>query len=592
MMRRFIDRFNAHGLFIKMFIVMVVSIVSVSVLITFSTIRMSERLFMETFSITNSKVIHQIKSSFETFSYSIVTATNSVQQSETVKGFLTQYYPDSLTMSKAYYSMNQQMTWIDSYVDAYDVSINVTGFNGRKYSTSYAYWPISDEELEIHPITLNTLKEPKKLMYQYDYQSERDARIVASKALIEKSTGNIYGSMYIVIPEIEFKKFYANYTSYGNDVVVLDQSGVIVSSNQEGMIGQKAVELLEYAKEIEQSGLGFINVDVMGKNQIVLTEYLSPFDFYLVNLIDKQLVTQKLIDKKAIALISTGIVVVALLIVFLISRRLTKSLRRLVQQISNMAKYDFDHYVTDTGSYETRQLAQAFNYMLDELHDYVEKLIQTQKKQRNAELAALQQQINPHFLYNTLASVKFMVQQGNKEKAADTINALISLLQNAIGNVSETITVEQELANMKNYVFINQVRYGDRIKVNYFVSPDCLAFHLPKLIIQPFIENAFFHAFNIKTEGNIHILISQEKDSLVCEVVDNGDGMEVNPNQKLPKLDNKRKLFSGIGVRNVHDRIKLLYGEKYGVNISSELGEGTIVIIRLPLLESKDITSI
>ena len=113
MMRRFIDRFNAHGLFIKMFIVMVVSIVSVSVLITFSTIRMSERLFMETFSITNSKVIHQIKSSFETFSYSIVTATNSVQQSETVKGFLTQYYPDSLTMSKAYFSMNQQMTWID-----------------------------------------------------------------------------------------------------------------------------------------------------------------------------------------------------------------------------------------------------------------------------------------------------------------------------------------------------------------------------------------------------------------------------------------------------------------------------------------------
>ncbi len=93
-----------------------------------------------------------------------------------------------------------------------------------------------------------------------------------------------------------------------------------------------------------------------------------------------------------------------------------------------MAKYDFDHYVTETGSYETRQLAQAFNYMLDELHDYVEKLIQTQNKQRNAELAALQQQINPHFLYNTLASVKFMVQQGNKEKAADTINALISLL--------------------------------------------------------------------------------------------------------------------------------------------------------------------
>ena len=103
----------------------------------------------------------------------------------------------------------------------------------------------------------------------------------------------------------------------------------------------------------------------------------------------------------------------------------------LARQMSGITENNFDNYITVTGSYEIKELGHAYNYMLDELNEYVKKLIQTQKDQRNAELAALQMQINPHFLYNTLASVKILVQQGNKEKAAATINSLISLLQNS-----------------------------------------------------------------------------------------------------------------------------------------------------------------
>jgi len=201
---------------------------------------------------------------------------------------------------------------------------------------------------------------------------------------------------------------------------------------------------------------------------------------------------------------------------------------------------------------------------------------------------ALTNQINPHFLYNTLASIKIMVKQGNKEKAAEMINKLIALLQNTIGRISDTNTVEQELTNMKNYAFINQARYGEQIRVNYYIAPDCLSYELPKLIIQPFIENAFFHAFNKKTSGFIHIMIGQEGNILVCEIVDNGDGMETNLDKKLPNFKSKRQLFSGIGVKNVNERIKLLYGEAYGVEISSELGEGTKVRVSLPVIKSVD----
>jgi two-component system sensor histidine kinase YesM len=123
--------------------------------------------------------------------------------------------------------------------------------------------------------------------------------------------------------------------------------------------------------------------------------------------------------------------------------------------------------------------------------------------------------------------------------------------------------------------------------MNYFIAPDCLGCHLPKLIIQPFIENAFFHGFNAKAEGHIYFMASKEADALICEVVDNGDGFDMKADQGAENLkpSGKRQLFTGIGVRNVHERVQLLYGESYGVEINSQPGEGTRVKIRLPIIK-------
>lgn len=152
--------------------------------------------------------------------------------------------------------------------------------------------------------------------------------------------------------------------------------------------------------------------------------------------------------------------------------------------------------------------------------------------------------------------------------------------------MSETNTVEQEISNMKDYVYINQARYGSQIRVNFFVTPESLTYELPKLMIQPFIENAFFHAFNKKTSGFIHIMIGTQGDTLICEIVDNGDGMVIPSGKRLPTRQRNEQLRSGIGVRNVHERIEIMYGKAYGVEFSSSLGEGTKVKIRLPIIKS------
>lgn len=581
------NRFKHNNLFITMFLIAVLMIVIVSVTITWTTIRMSEQFFFEKFSITNSKVMNQVKESFESFNYSIIIASNNLLQSGNLKKILTEEGSNTEKMN-AIFTMSQQMKHIKSNLDAYEVEIIVTGNNGLSYATDRNYWPITDEELENSALTRNTFKSPKRLLYQYDHRPGQTSEagngnvIVASKALMDRLSGRIYGSMYFAIQEKDFRKFYSSYTTPGNNVVMADRQGVIVSSNLSKLIGKKDEKLVNYAAKIEKGSNEYIIGKFMGKDQIITMEYLPSFDMYLFNIIDKQKAVGDLINKKAIVLISMGIVFAALIIVFLASRRVTNSLSRLVKQIGNAPKHNFHQYVAVTGTYETRQIGNAFNSMLDELHDYVEKLVLAQKQQRNAELAALQQQINPHFLYNTLTSIKFMVQQGVKEETESVINALISLLQNTIGNVSETITVEQEVENLKNYVLINQKRYGDRIKVNYFVSPDCREYQIPKLILQPFIENSFFHGFNKKANGYINVLVWQEGDSLICEVVDNGDGMEVSAENKLPSTKRNQQLFSGIGVRNVHERIQLIYGEAFGVTISSDPGEGTKVRITLP----------
>ncbi|MCL6571692.1 MAG: sensor histidine kinase [Bacillus sp. (in: Bacteria)] len=576
------DRFKHNGLFIVMFSITVMMIITVSVTITLTTIRMSEQFFIERFSITNSKVMNQVKESFATFNYSVVIASNNLLQSGTIKRILTDEESNAEKMSSIY-NLGQQMKRIKSNLDAYEVGILVMGKNGLSYATDRSYWSITDAELKTSNIIDNTFKEPKKLIYQHDIREEKNSRfIVASRVLLERINGTVYGSMYFAIDESEFRKFFTSYTSPGNNVFVVDKQGVIVSSNQTKLIGEQEKDLVRYAAKIEKSSDHYIIENFMGKDQIILMEYLPSFDMYLFNVIDKEKAIGNLIDKKAIVLISMGIVFVALIIVFLASRRLTNSLSRLVKQIANTSKYNFHQHVSETGTYETRKIGNAFNSMLDELHEYVDQLVQSQKQQRNAELAALQQQINPHFLYNTLTSIKFMVLQGGKEETEATINALISLLQNTIGNVNETNTIMQEVANLKNYVLINQKRYGNRIKVNYFVASDCLEYQIPKLILQPFMENSFFHAFNQKDQGFINILVWQEGDSLICEVVDNGDGMEVSQDSSLPKMKRKQQLFSGIGVRNVHDRIQLIYGELYGVVITSGLGEGTKVRITLP----------
>ncbi|MFC6332236.1 sensor histidine kinase [Paenibacillus septentrionalis] len=599
-LRRLADKLKYHDLFIKMFSITLISIVTVALLTWIVMIRMSEQVFMDTFSITNSKILTQIQTSMENLNYAVAMTASNANTNGEIKRFLTYGQSTTIEELNTHYKVAQEMKRIQSTVASYPIAMIITGLNGNRHATDTTIWPPTYTGLDTHPITKQTLLEPRRLHYQLDHHTldqhaNQEAVVVASKALIEQVSGEPYGVLYFAMKESEFKKNYNGFTSKGNDLLLIDgSSGEVVSSNLTEMLGKVEPELLHHAIALNEPSetSAYFNIEWQNRPHVIISTYMPNYDLYLVNLIDKRAVLSQMLNFKTVALICIAIVFLSLVIVFITSRRITRSLTLLARQMSRVTNRNFGNYITVKGSNEIVEVGKAYNLMLDELNEYIMELLKTQKEQRNAELSALQMQINPHFLYNTLASIKILVQQGNKEKATATIHALIELLQNTISNASETITVEQELANLKNYVFINHVRYGESIYVSYFIDEQCYSLQLPKLIIQPFIENAFFHAFQGRSEGYIYVMISKSGSNLVCEIVDNGVGFELEHIKQRGQAKASSHFFSGIGIRNVNDRLELLYGEGYGVNITSKRGEGTRIVITIPIAAAKENTKL
>ncbi|GAA0310279.1 sensor histidine kinase [Gracilibacillus halotolerans] len=544
-------------------------------------------MFMDTFSITNTKVMTQINERFYTFSNSIISASMAMENNGVIKQQLQEEYNSSLENHEYFYTIGQEMDKLQAHINDEATIVLLTN-NNETFNTNFGVWDVDARILANSNIKRQIDQSQNKVQFFYENSelTNNQPMILVGKALKERSTQSTYGYFFTAIRERNLRNFYQEYTSEGNNILLLTPSGKIISSNLRDKIGEDSDELLQHVLDYEQDIQEYKSIQVFGQNYTILAEYVPSLHIYIVNLIDQDLLAQNLIDTNQTIIISVTVAIIALILAFIIVRKMTSSMSDLVYQISDMARYQFNKPLEVRGGYETRKTAEAFNYMLNELQDYVKLLISTQEKQRKSELKALQHQINPHFIYNTLTSIKFMMNQGKKEEASQTIESFIVLLQNTISNLDEIITVEQEIENLKNYVQIMQTRYSDRINVHYFVSPTSLELYVPKLILQPFIENAFFHAFTHKKAGHIHILVAEKDNFLICEMIDDGDGMKQSATQKHAP-SKKNQLFSGIGVRNVHERIQLLYGLRYGVDISSEPGKGTKVEIRLPIEKKK-----
>ena len=233
---------------------------------------------------------------------------------------------------------------------------------------------------------------------------------------------------------------------------------------------------------------------------------------------------------------------------------------------------------------EIGSLTTSFNVMTHRIQELMEQNIYEQKEKRKSELKALQSQINPHFLYNTLDSIIWMAEGKKNEEVVLMTASLARLLRQSISNEDELVPIGQEVEYARSYLTIQKMRYKDKLEFQIDVAPEISNIMIIKLVLQPIIENAIYHGLKYKESIGLLIVHGYAQDNhAVLEIIDNGIGMD---EETLEHIFEKHKVnyhSNGVGVYNVQKRLQLYYGSDYGITYKSRVGEGTMATITIPM---------
>jgi Predicted signal transduction protein with a C-terminal ATPase domain len=276
----------------------------------------------------------------------------------------------------------------------------------------------------------------------------------------------------------------------------------------------------------------------------------------------------------------------AVLLSSIISRSISDPLKRLVGAMNKAKGGELSSNIKDYSRDELAEVTSNFNSMLDEIKLLIESVKDKEKQKRIAEIKALQAQINPHFLSNTLNSVKWLANIQRAENIEKLITALIELLHASMGKGTELITLREEIGYVKEYIVIEEFRYYDKFKVCFELQEDVLDLKILKFLLQPIIENSLIHGIEpMSGQGMIIVKAFLDSENLKIVVTDNGLGI---PEERMmgileEKFKSNKSSFSGIGICNIRDRIKMYFGEEYGVHIESIPNLYTTVELTLPI---------
>lgn len=381
---------------------------------------------------------------------------------------------------------------------------------------------------------------------------------------------------------------FSNIANYIDDVGI-GQHGYCYIADKEGNLVYHPQQQLIYSQLKEEKSAHLSEGTHIMKDAIYTVRELGNCDWKIVGVcyVD-EMVTAKVSDAvRRLLIMLSGVLIATFLLGWAFSelfsnpvRKLAKAMRKFEKEAKN---FEFEEI---KGTTEIEMLSNSFAHMVVRIQELMEQVREEEVTLRKTELKALQAQINPHFLYNTLDAIAWLCEAGKNEDAEEMVTALARLFRISISKGHELIPIAKEVEHAESYLKIEKFRYKNQFTYSFDVQEECLTYLCNKITLQPIIENAIYHGVNrMIDEGEIKISIYMEAQEIIFKIEDNGVGMSEEKCREI--LKKEPDSTTGIGIKNVNDRIKIYFGDEYGLSITSELDEGTCVEIRMPKVEAE-----
>jgi two-component system sensor histidine kinase YesM len=470
----------------------------------------------------------------------------------------------------------------------YTVLIGENGFRfcSLKNGTSYNYQKI--------PKMLwyrDVIKTAGKIFWVSSYNdsdNDRDSKYVFSAARIinDRRTGKRLGILLINIEERQLFHTYNNVLNGKNSIYIVDDKGSFVSHNDEHMLGINFYDMKRFHAIFESDSFKIIN---KGNNLILLSNYVDSETGWTIMEeipINELLLPLTKVRYMILGIFSLGLLL-SLVLSFSFANQTAKPLKQFCFSMVKVRNGNLDVISDIQGWNELKQLSDGFNQMVEKIRDLIGDVKREEHLKRKAELDFLQAQINPHFLFNTLLSIKCLISMGKIFQSEQMLAAFMGLLEKVFHNKDELITLTEEIECLHQYVLIQEYRYSHRFEIHYDLPQAILNCRIPKLILQPLVENSIFHGLEAKQEsGRIIIRAVRKKGEILLWVIDDGIGMDDQVLKDIwqNQANKDERQFNGVGIVNVHQRIQMNFGIQYGLRIFSQVGRGTKIQINLPVI--------
>lgn len=451
------------------------------------------------------------------------------------------------------------------------VSLSVIDLKGREFTIRKdVYTPITkiftqEQILEANGSTI------------WSVSMDEKEQICIGRAILNLNTMKPIGTINVVCEKNYFASMIQDISGpFPNRVYVVDQQGMIMCSSQDDYIGTPlADEILDLSKT---------KVDVDDLNYYVYRGSIMPNGWSIITLVPVNEIDRELSSFFILTIgITFGCILVGIVIIFYLITRMMWPLQTLSSHMRAIEAGDFTNRVEINSNDEIGQLGRRYNHMADSIENLIEQVYKMEISQKQAEIEYLKMQINPHFLYNTLDTISWMARMEDKDDIAQVTTALAELLRATIKQNS-FITVREELKSVRNYVFIQEYRFGDKIRVCYDIDGTVRDYVIPNFILQPLVENAIIHGLEPKlTWGKLTIGSYIEGDHLHFRVKDDGIGMNAQAVEKLYEECLCQDSKNSIGIKNVYLRLHNYYGEDSTFVINSREGEGTTVAFSIAI---------